>query len=104
MNCIDPTTGGTWIVDPADGHVEAVNGATWLGGLNEPMVNRFGWQQVGTIAGITSDKAADGTVGYQIIVRGHQPFPAGNWFTFYDFPRDGSGKGEPPPAEAPTTR
>ena len=104
VNCIDPTTGGTWIVDPSDGHVEAVNGAPWLGGLNDPMANRFGWQQVGTIAGITSHKEADGSVGYQIIVRGHAAFPAGNWFTFYDFPRNGSGKGtlpEAPETEAP---
>ena len=59
---------------------------------------------IGTIAGITSHKAADGSVGYQIIVRGHSAFPAGNWFTFYDFPRNGSGKGTLPPeaeTEAP---
>ena len=55
VNALDPTSNGTWIVDPVDGHVEADHGAPYLGGL---IGNRFGWQQVGTIAGISRPRTA----------------------------------------------
>jgi hypothetical protein len=98
MNCLDPESEGTWIVDPVDGHVEAINGAPYLGGLNEPVANRFGWMQVGTIAGITPFQDSPGVWGYQIIVRWHQAQANGSWFSTYDFPRSGKGKGELQPA------
>lgn len=106
MNTLDPTTDGTWIVDPTDGHVEAIHGAPYLGGL---IGNRFGWQQVGTIAGIQAVKDPSGTWGYDIIVRAFQVEPAGNWFTVYHFPRDGSlveshlGVGEYEPTDKAAT-
>jgi hypothetical protein len=89
MNCIDPTTGGTWVVDPSDGHIECFFGAPYLGGLNSP-ANRYGWQQVGYIAGITSWTDPNGQEGYAVIVR-HQVVQAnGAFYSTYTFERNGS--------------
>lgn len=88
MNCQDPTTGGTWIVDPIDGHVETLYGAPYLGALNNPKPDEDSWQQVGAIAGITPWKDPAGTWGYSIIVRHFTPIAGtGAWFSGYTFAR-----------------
>ena len=87
MNCLDPTSGGTWIVDPSDGHVETLYGAPYCGGLNNPP-DSDNWQQVGQITGITPWKDPTGAWGYSIIVRHNAPIPAtGAWYSGYTFPR-----------------
>lgn len=89
VNCLDPesTTGGAWIVDPSDGHIENLFGSPWLGGLNP---NRFTWQQVGQIAGITPFRDGQGRWGYAIIVRHFTVQASGAWYSLYQFPRNGS--------------
>jgi len=91
MNALDPTSGGTWIVDPSDGHVECLFGAPYCGALNEPQTNRYNWQGVGQIAGITPFKDKNGQWGYAIIVHHNSAIqPGGEWFSPYGFARDGS--------------
>lgn len=95
-SCVDPITGGYWVIDPVDGHVETLPGKAkgqrppYLGGLNNPP-NKFNWQQVGRIAGIEpyEDDARDGW-GFAVIVRHDAAFRAGAFFSTYEFPRDGS--------------
>jgi hypothetical protein len=89
MNCIDPSTGGTWVVDPSDGHIECFFGAPYLGGLNAP-ANRYGWQQVGYIAGITSWTDPNGQEGYAVIVRHNVVQANGAFYSTYTFERNGS--------------
>ena len=86
MNCLDPTSGGTWVVDPSDGHVETLYGAPYCGGLNSPP-DADNWQQVGQITGITPWKDPTGAWGYSIIVRHNTALPNGAWFSGYTFPR-----------------
>jgi hypothetical protein len=94
MNALDPTTSGTWVVDPTDGHVEAsqFGGAPYLGGLNEPNADRDNWKEVGTIVGITPFKDAAGW-GYAIIIQHFTPIePGGALFSWYTFSRSGANK------------
>ena len=86
MNCQDPTSGGTWIVDPSDGHVETLYGAPYCGGLNNPP-DSDNWQQVGSIIGITPWKDPTGAWGYSIIVRHNVVQANGAWFSGYTFAR-----------------
>jgi hypothetical protein len=86
MNCQDPTTGGTWIVDPSDGHVETLYGAPYCGALNSPP-DANNWQQVGQITGITPWKDSTGAWGYSILVRHNVVQPDGAWYSGYTFPR-----------------
>jgi hypothetical protein len=81
MNAYDATSGGTWVVDPTDGHVETLFGAPYLGALNNPP-DAYNWKQVGEITGITP-----WTNGYAIIVKHNQPFGNGAYYSAYTFPR-----------------
>lgn len=87
VQAYDPKSGGYWILDPRDGHVEAYDGAPYAGGLNDPP-NRFGWEQIGPIAGFSAAEV-DGDVGYVVSVMRSVPVQ-GEWFATYAFPRDGS--------------
>lgn len=86
MNCLDPTSLGTWIVDPSDGHVETLHEAPYLGGLNNPPDN-FNWQEVGWITGITPVFQFGLGWGYSIIIKHHTALPNGAWYSDYNFPR-----------------
>jgi hypothetical protein len=85
MNCKDPGSDGTWIVDPTDGHVEAFYGAPYLGGLNAPP-DDYNWQQVGVISGI-APWFDNGEWGYSIIIRHNEVLPDGAWYSGYTFSR-----------------
>lgn len=90
MNCLDPKTGGVWIVDPTDGHVECDFGAPYLGGLNEPTPDRYNWQQVGMITGITPYRDPNNEWGYAIVLKHFKVTASGAWYSFYTFMRNGS--------------
>jgi hypothetical protein len=93
MDTRDPSSNGTWIIDPTDGHVEAIDGAPYCGALNEPMPDRYGWKEQGYISGITSWLDPGGTGwGYKILVRRPTPLPNGQYFTGYTFRRTGTDK------------
>lgn len=92
MNCQDPTSGGTWIVDPTDGHVETAFGAPYLGGMNEPTADRDGWKELGYIAGIGPWKDPQGQYGYAIWLRLNKVQANGSWYSPTGFARDGSSK------------
>jgi hypothetical protein len=90
MEALDPISGGTWVVDPTDGHVEtpSIAGvvAPYLGGLNNPHPDVDNWQQVGKITGITPAKI-NGEWGYAIIVRHNTALANGAFYSGYTFPR-----------------
>ena len=82
----DPTSEGTWALAP-DGGVDTDQGAPFLGSLAG---NRFNWQAVGTLAGISAVKDGNGQIGYQIAVQLPKANAQGAWFNYYVFPRNGS--------------
>lgn len=95
MNCLDPESNGTWIIDPSDGHVETQFGAPYLGGMNEsknqPDADRDNWKQVGYIAGICPWKSnVTGEWGFGVIVHHNDVLPGGAWYSTYTFERNGS--------------
>ena len=109
-SCVDPITGGYWVIDPIDGHVETLPGKPkgerppYIGGLNNPP-NKFNWQQVGKIAGIEPfEDVARGGWGFAVIVRHNAAFRRGAFFSTYEFPRDGSERGPDSIPPTPPTR
>lgn len=100
MNALDPVSGGTWVVDPTDGHVETIGSSPagtppYCGALNEPTGDRYNWKEIAQyIAGITPWNDPGGTGwGYAIIIRHKTPIPpSGALFSWYTFRRNGADK------------
>lgn len=100
MNALDPVSGGTWVVDPTDGHVETIGSSPaatppYCGALNEPTGDRYNWKEIAQyIAGITPWNDPGGTGwGYAIIIRHKTPIPpSGALFSWYTFRRSGQDK------------
>jgi lysozyme len=89
MICTDPATGGSWALAP-DGGIDTSDGAPILGSLAG---NRWNWQAVGTLDGVTSWKDPSGQWGYKIAVRLNSgTAPDGGVFDYYRFPRDATLK------------
>jgi hypothetical protein len=88
MQCEDDTSGGVWTLG-ADGHVEAIGGAPYIGGMGG---NRWGWQALGTLAGISGRKDGNGQQGFDVAIALTHPNADGTWFDHYTFPRNGSLK------------